>query len=169
MTRVATLLLCAAFGTSALAESADDAIAAFAKHCFSPFLTAKTADAVLAVSGARIEFYDLRPFSVAAVSPVTGRAATPGTDRRCEVATDGDHSAPAVAATLAALEREGISEEAALPDGRAATDGTALLAARYLNPQRIAVVHVGTRDGPNGLETFLNVERLYPQTGGGDQ
>jgi hypothetical protein len=26
----------------------------------------------------------------------------------------------------------------------------------------VAVVHVGTRPGPNGIETFLNVERLMP-------
>ena len=38
--------------------------------------------------------------------------------------------------------------------------GTSLLGARRLNPRRVAVVHTGTRPGPNGIETFLNVERL---------
>jgi hypothetical protein len=41
-------------------------------------------------------------------------------------------------------------------------DGTEFVAARYLNPNRIAVVQVGTRLGPNGIETFINVERLQP-------
>ena len=66
------------------------------------------------------------------------------------------------AAVLMGLEREGILTEAAVPEAFPAQSGTALIAARYLNPNRIAVVQVGTRPGPNGIETFINVERLEP-------
>lgn len=139
----------------------------FAAHCFSPFLTEDTAHRRLSAPGVRVDFYDLRPFSDAAVSPVTGRPATPGTDRRCEVAFEGGDPKAAAQAAADGLAREGILAEAALPDTHSAArgPGTVLLAARYLNPNRIAVVHVGSRPGPNGVETFLSVERLEPGVG----
>jgi hypothetical protein len=143
-------------------EVAEAANSAFAAHCFSPFMTAERAEEVLASTGARVDFYDLDPFSNVAPSPVTGRPATQGTDRRCEVSFDGDHGDLAASAAVAGLEMEGIRTEAPLPDRYQPTDGTVLLAARQLNPRRIAVVHVGTRPGPNGVETFLMVERLTP-------
>lgn len=135
---------------------------AFASHCFSPFLTAARAQEVLAMPGVRVDFYDLDPLSNGAVSPVTGRAATQGTDRRCEVAFDGDHARLAESAALAGLALEGIDQTSPLPDRYQRTDGTQLLAARQLNPRRVAVVHVGTRPGPGGIETFLMVERMTP-------
>lgn len=142
--------------------AATDAASAFAAHCFSPYLTAARAQEALASTGARVDFYDLDPFSSADVSPVMGRPATPGTDRRCEVAFDGDHGDMAASAVLAGLAAEGIRTDAPLPDRYQPTEGTVLLAARALNPQRIAVVHAGTRPGPDGVETFLTVERLTP-------
>ncbi len=143
---------------------AQDAIAAFAAHCFNPRLTGQLVTERLDPTGARVDFYDLDPFSN--VPPTLGVAldATPGTDRRCEVSFDGDYSDQAAEAVLAALEAEGIRASAPLPDTHDATPGTALLGARQLNPNRIAVVHVGTRPGPNGIETFMNVERLTPST-----
>ncbi len=144
-----------------MAASHDTAPEAFAAHCFSPLLTAETAAERLAP--ARVDFYDLRPFSSAnEVSEPIGRPVTPGTDRRCEVAFDGAHIEAGTAAVLMGLEREGILTEAAVPEAFPAQSGTALIAARYLNPNRIAVVQVGTRPGPNGIETFINVERLEP-------
>ncbi len=142
-------------------EAATDA---FAQNCFRPTLTAELAAERLAVPGARFDFYDLNPWRDVAVSPAVERAPTPGTDRRCEVAFDGDCAQSAVTAALNALDAERIRTEAALPATHtdAALPGTALLAARQLNPTRIAVVHVGTRPGPNGTETVLNVERLWP-------
>ncbi|MEJ6393741.1 succinyl-CoA synthetase subunit beta [Gymnodinialimonas sp. 2305UL16-5] len=157
------LLLVAATRVSGGTHSiAEDATSAFAAHCFSPFLTAALARERLASTGARVDFYDLDPFSNAEPSPVIGRAATVGTDRRCEIAFDGDHTELAASAALAGLQIEGIETEAPLPDRYRATEGTALLGARQLNPRRIAVVHVGTRPGPNGIETFMFVERLMP-------
>ena len=136
----------------------------FADTCFSPFLTAETARSRLMSRDIRVEFYDLLPFSDAAPSPVTGRAATGGTDRRCEVAFDGDHGVRAAQAAMLGLTTEGITSDAALPTthSEARVPGTTLLAARNLNPKRIAVVHTGTRPGPNGIETFLMVERMTP-------
>lgn len=140
----------------------NDMLAAFAAHCFSPRLTAATAARDIASTGARVDFHDLTPFSD--VAPTPGRNVTPGTDRRCEVAFDGAFGAQAAEVAASGLEAEGIRTEAALPDTHAdaALPGTTLLAARFLNPARIAVVHTGTRPGPNGTETFLSVERLTP-------
>ena len=136
----------------------------FAENCFSPFLTAASAQEKMTLPGVRIDFYDLGPFSNADPSPAKGRAATPGTDRRCEIAFDGDHGTLAADAAVQGLTTEGIATDAPLPTTHtdAGLSGTTLLAARFLNPKRIAVVHTGTRPGPNGVETFLLVERLTP-------
>lgn len=154
-------LQCAALVLSAMPASASEsALTAFSTHCFSPLLTAARAEAVLP---SRHDFYDLRPFRAANdVSPPMGRAATPGTDRRCEVAFDGEAVEAGVATVAAALAREGILTDTDVPDGFQRQEGTEFIAARRLNPRRIAVVQVGTRPGPTGTETFLNVERLEP-------
>ena len=136
------------------------ALDAFARNCVSPHLTAAMAEAELAPHG-RHDFYDLDPFSADAPSPAATEV-TEGTDRRCTLAFDGDHGAAAAETAAAMLEAEGITREAPLPITHAPVEGTTLLGARYLNPSRIAVVHVGTRPGPDGTETFLSVERLTP-------
>ena len=133
---------------------------AFADHCFSPFLTTERAAQVLPE---RHDFYDLRPFRPSnPISEPTGRPATPGTDRRCEVAFDGADVEAGIAGVIQGLRQEGITTEADVPADFPAQPGTEFIAARQLNPNRIAVVQVGTRPGPNGVETFLNVERLVP-------
>ena len=144
------------------AATARAAMELFAQHCFSPFLTGEKARRSFALSGVTHDFYDLAPFSSAAPTPVTGRPATPGTDRRCEIVFDGDHAAPAATAAAGALTREGITAPAPLPASYQDTGTTTLLAARKLNPRRTAIVHVGTREGPRGTETFMLVERLVP-------
>lgn len=150
-------------GIAAANPQRADMMSAFAQTCFSPLLTAGTAQARLMPSGARHDFYDLMPFANVAPSPAT-TSVTPGTDRRCEIAFDGDSGADAAEVAASGLAAEGIRTEAPLPTthAQAALPGTTLLAARYLNPGRIAVVHTGTRAGPNGTETFLSVERLTP-------
>lgn len=134
----------------------------FADHCFSPFLTASKAAKTFALSGARYDFFDLDPFSSADPSPATGRAVTAGTDRRCEISFAGDYAEVAAQAATDALAAEGITTPASLPATFTPHTGTTLLAARQLNPRRKAVVHVGTRQGPQGTETFMLVERLTP-------
>ncbi|MEM8850427.1 MAG: succinyl-CoA synthetase subunit beta [Pseudomonadota bacterium] len=140
------------------------ALDAFAQTCFSPYLTAETAQTAISPSGARHDFYDLAPFSDVPPSPAAIEV-TPGTDRRCEVALDGEHGQAAADIAKAALTAEGITRDTPLPATHtdAKLPGTTLLAARFLNPTRIAVVHTGTRPGPHGPETFLTVERLTPE------
>lgn len=132
----------------------------FSQHCFSPALTGERAAQVFAAQGLRHDFYDLDPLTAVAPSPATGAPVTPATDRRCEVSFDGAFPGPASSAASDALQREGIAQTAQVPAVYQATQGTALLAARRLNPRKIAVVHVGTRPGPTGTETFLSVERM---------
>ncbi len=153
----------AALSASNVGASPAEAARAFAQNCFSPFMTARKAERLLGETGGRYDFYDLDPFSNVAPSPAFGlRPATRGTDRRCEVSFDGDHVDMAVELALTGLQAEGIRTEAPVPATHKPRAGTELLAARQLNPRRVAVVHVGTRPGPNGIETFMNVERLTP-------
>ncbi|MFO6464814.1 succinyl-CoA synthetase subunit beta [Jannaschia sp. KMU-145] len=159
---IAVFAIWATGGPASANPIRSDALEAFAAHCFSPDLTAARAAQVIEPAGARVAFYDLAPFSAATPSPAAG-AVTPGTDRRCEVAFDGEYGADAAEVAAAALDAEGIRTEAPVPDSHPAVPGTTLLGARYLNPSRIAVVHTGTRPGPNGPETFLSVERLTPE------
>ncbi|WP_386332054.1 succinyl-CoA synthetase subunit beta [Sulfitobacter sediminilitoris] len=144
------------------ASTARAAMDLFAQNCFSPFMTAEKARKTFALSGATYDFYDLDPFSSADPSPATGRPATPGTDRRCEIAFAGNHADKAAATAVEALTKEGITTPAPLPASYTETETTTLLAARRLNPRRTAIVHVGTRNGPQGTETFMLVERLLP-------
>ncbi|MEH6829761.1 MAG: succinyl-CoA synthetase subunit beta [Sulfitobacter sp.] len=150
-----------AAGSAVAAQDAASVGKAFADHCFSPHLTAETAQTQMGPSGARIDFYDLRPFSAATTSPVTGRAATTGTDRRCEVAFDGIDPTTAFNWLSTGLKQEGlIHKKAEVPDDFTHQDGMTFIAAAQLNPNRIAVVQVGVR-GPSDMpETFINVERL---------
>lgn len=160
---LALLGLLYALPARAVQADPDLAMERFAAHCFSPYLTAEAAKA-LATDDIRVDFYDLQPFVAGrAISPVTGRAATTGTDRRCEISFDGTRADDAAAIATHALEAEGIRTPAALPPSHTRTSGTSLLAARRLNPSRIAVVHTGTRPRTDTLETFLLVERLTPQ------
>ena len=156
------MLAFAAIAATRLAEAqgVPRAAAAFAEHCFSPFLTADRAAANLPQ---RHDFYDLRPFRPAnPVAEPQGRPVTPGTDRRCEVAFDGGNVAAGIMGAVSGLRAEGIDTVVEVPADFPAQPGTQFIEARQLNPNRIAVVQVGTRPGPNGIETFINVERLVP-------
>lgn len=149
---------------SAMADARTTAVAqAFADHCFNPRLTAQTAQAGLGPSGARIDFYDLRPFSSVPPSQPTVRPQTPGTDRRCEVASDGYHFEIAQHWVDIGLDREGLlHKNTDVPANFPIQSGTTAISAVQLNPNRIAVIQIGLRKGPNGNETFINVERLVP-------
>lgn len=151
-------------GSAVAAQDAASVGQAFADHCFNPRLTAQTAQANLGPSGARIEFYDLRPFTSAAASPVTGRAKTSGTDRRCEVAFDGSDPQTAIKWVRTGLTQEGLADKAAdVPEDFRPISGTVFIGAAQLNPNRIAIVQVGVRNSlAGGQETYLNVERLTP-------
>ena len=161
------VILMALLGASAamarsLETDARSGIQAFVDNCFSPRLTAAKAARVFDLANLSHDFYDLDPLTAVPPSPATKRAVTPGTDRRCEVSFGGDFTAPAVTAVTRRLIREGITRPAPLPAlyEKRRTPSTALLAARRLNPRKIAVVQVGTRPGKGSPETFLYVERL---------
>lgn len=160
---VVTIAMCSPASARSPETDARSGIEAFAENCFSPFMTAEKAKVAFGLANLRYDFYDLDPFSDVAPSPVTGRSATPGTDRRCEVSFGLDFAAQAAHVAATALAREGIKTPADMPETYRETEGTVLLAARQLSPRRVAVVHVGTRMGPEGIETFLNVERLLPR------
>ena len=150
-----------AAGSAVVAQDAASVGKAFADHCFSPHLTAETAQSNLGPSGARIDFYDLRPFSANAPSPVTGRRLTAGTDRRCEVAFDGNHPAEATHWLKVGLEQEGLlRKNVELPNSVRPNPNARIIAAAQLNPNRIAIVYVGVREYNGAQETFIKVERL---------
>ncbi|WP_152541112.1 succinyl-CoA synthetase subunit beta [Sulfitobacter noctilucae] len=159
---VATLVSASVANAGSAPTTARMAMQLFADHCFSPYMTAAKARETFSLKGVDHDFYDLDPFSSAAPSPATGRAVTPGTDRRCEVSFAGDHAENAASAAVRGLAVEKILQPADLPASYTETATTTLLAARRLNPRRVAVVHVATRGAANTLETFMLVERLAP-------
>lgn len=149
-----------AVSSATATHASNTAMTAFAENCFRPTMTVARAETALGLTGVRYDFYDSDPFTSAAPSPATVRAATPGTDRRCEVSFDGVETEAAIAAVSAGLEAEGIRTPADVPASFQQIPGAAFIGARRLNPRKIAVVQVGTRPGPNGTETYMNVERM---------
>ncbi len=145
---------------AALAQSA------FAAVCTNPFQTAATVEQRMrnhvADQGGEglpftLTFYDT-------TLEDTGADVMPSTDRRCEVAFPGDHTADATQTLLTAMQGPPVFGTVIdMPNGFAATETTHFIQARLLNARGTrAVVHVGTREGPQGQETFINVERLPP-------
>ena len=157
-------VLSAPMQASAGTDIAAQAFQAFYDNCLNPRLVRSDLDG-LTDQGIKVDFYDLNPFSAPAITPATGRAATPNTDRRCEIAFDAELGADAADVAVEALQNERIMTQTPLPltHTNAGLPGTTLLAARKLNPKRIAVVHTGTRPSDSGIETFLMVERLTPE------
>lgn len=148
-------LLVAAIGTVPLMTSASpsDAINAFTDHCFTKGMTVAQAQDRMApeAGGFELEFYDTTLAPAAAI--------TPGTDRRCAVRFSGNHTADAQAAVHAKMATPPVfGTPTALPGTHAARDGTTFIEARALLRGRLAVVHIGYRDGA----TFITVERLSP-------
>ena len=93
---------------------------------------------------------------------MTGAAATAGTDRRCEVSFDGAEPQIAQQGIITGLAQEQLIDLVDVPAGFPTTTGATYRAAVMLNPNRIAVVQSGVRDGAQGVETFARVERLIP-------
>jgi len=151
-------------GSAVAAQDAASVARAFADNCFNPRLTAVTAQEKLRPSGARIDFYDLDPFTSAAPSPLTGRAQTQGTDRRCETAFNGFDPQIAMHWVQTGLVQEGLADKVTdIPDAFPLMEGNIFAAAAQLNPNRIAIVQVGIREtAQGGQETYMNLERLTP-------
>lgn len=154
------ILASAAVLACAAAAQAHPAIDAFVAYCFKAGQTsAQARENMTALVG------DPLPFTLTFWDKTLELA--PGTpayaERRCEVSFDGDHATKAVTqvqAKMAAPPVFGTSIPLTAPFE--ATDGTAYIDARELLRSRVAVVHIGTRPGP---ETFIRVDRLPPGMG----
>lgn len=139
---------------------AHPAIDAFTAFCFKAGQTSAQAHANMAgLAG------DPLPFTLSfwdrTLEPAPG---TPDhVERRCEVAFDGDHAERAVAQVQASMTKPPVfGTSIPLSEPYAPDSGTAYLDARELLRDRVAVVHIGTRPGP---ETFIRVDRLPPGMG----
>ena len=109
--------------------------------------------------------YDTLPFEVEFYDTTLESARIPvvqGTNRKCLVRFDGDHTRAATKAVLAFVERANFGRETRIPrtHREAQLPGTILFTARLLQSGSKAVLHVGTTQGPTGVQTFINVERL---------
>lgn len=84
------------------------------------------------------------------------------TERRCEVAFDGDHTDEAVRNVRAKMAAPPIfGTSIPLMPPYVATDTTAYIDARELLRKRVAIVHIGTQ----GAQTFIRVDRLSAGAG----
>ncbi|WP_226779353.1 hypothetical protein [Oceaniglobus trochenteri] len=148
-------------GSAAHAGEARDAIRAFNAHCFTKGMTQEQAERRMRETSGTpasaplpftLTFYDTT------IAPAPG--AHPGTDRRCEVTFDGDHTAEAIAALREQMQTPPVFGTAGmLPPTHAPEAGTALIEGRDLPRGRRAVVHVTLRNG----RTAIGVDRLSPE------
>ncbi len=139
---------------------ANPAIDAFTVWCFKAGQTPAQARANMeSVAGAPLPF--TLTFWDKTLEPAPG---TPDhAERRCEVAFDGDHADAAVTQVQAKMAMPPVfGTSIPLTSPFEATAGTAYIDARELLRGRVAVVHIGTRAGP---ETFITVDRLPPGMG----
>lgn len=145
-------------GVAQAGTVADSAIASFNAVCFKAGQTA-------AEARARMEARDGSPlpytltFWDKTLEPAPGTAAE--IERRCEVGFAGDHTAKAITALRTQMAKPPVfGFEIDLPQTHTPTPHTALIEGRELLKGRVAVVHIGTRDGA----TFVGVDRL-PKSG----
>ena len=155
------LMTSAAVADTKLAETA---ITAFAKICTQPrqklYRVMKRMEQHAEEAG-----YQTLPFDVIFYDTTLENArfeVTSGTNRKCQVRFDGDHTDKAVKAVLEFVERAHFGFESRIPKSHrnARVAGTELFIARRLQSGPKAVLHVGTVNGPRGVQTFIDVERL---------
>ncbi len=92
-----------------------------------------------------------------------------GVERRCEVAWNGNQPQTAIDALRIQMATPPVfGSETVLPDTHRPLSGTALIEGRALLNGRVAVVHVGTREGTEGIRTFMAVDRLPTSLAPGD-
>ena len=153
-----------ATASTADTKLAETAIGAFAKICTQPrqklSRIMKRMERHASEAG-----YDNLPFEVVFYDTTLEPAqfnVTPGTNRKCQVRFDGNHTALAVPAVLEFIENARFGFESTIPPTHqnARVAGTKLFLARRLQSGPKAVLHVGTANGPLGVQTFIDVERL---------
>ena len=134
--------------------AAEPAIDAFNQVCFKAGQTASEAhDRMAGLTGAPLPF--TLTFWDKTLEPAPGTPAR--IERRCEVLFSGDYTIAAEDALRVQMARPPVFGFAIdLPDTHAPLPGTTLIEGRELLRGRVAVVHIGLRDG----STFMAVDRL---------
>ncbi|WP_300009415.1 hypothetical protein [uncultured Roseobacter sp.] len=152
---IRALLISSVLATPAAGGTvAEQAIATFNAVCFKAGQTAAQARSRMeARDGAplpyTLTFWD-RSLAPAPQAPAR-------IERRCEVSFAGDHTEAAIAALRTQMARPPVfGFRIDLPETHVPQTGTALIEGRELLRGRVAVVHVGLREG----ETFIGVDRL---------
>ncbi len=144
-----------------LSANANPAIATFNKWCFKAGQTETQARANMNA--------DTAPFTLTFWDHSLGSRpadTSNGIERRCEIAFDGDHTLPAIKALQVQMATPPVfGTQISLPTTHHRLPGTALIQGRELLRDRVAVVHVGTRNAVNGIKTFMAVDRLYDGLG----
>ncbi|WP_299831769.1 hypothetical protein [uncultured Roseobacter sp.] len=152
---IRALVISALLATPAAAGTvAEQAIATFNAVCFKAGQTADQARS-------RMEARDGTPLPYTLTFWDRSLAPAPQApsriERRCEVSFAGDHTEAAIAALRTQMARPPVfGFRIDLPETHAPQTGTALIEGRELLRGRVAVVHVGLREG----ETFIGVDRL---------
>ena len=160
MRLTAFLLASLTLGTPALAHGQDAAIAAFNAWCFKAGQTESSIRANMARSAGSPLPFDLVFWDVS-IEPVS-QDLPKGVERRCEVSFEGDHTDGAIAGLRKQMATPPVfGTVIPLPDTHQSLAGTVLIEGRELLAGRVAVVHVGTRDG----KTFIAVDRLFDGLG----
>jgi len=145
-------------GLSAAADiSQNPAITIFNKWCFKAGQTEAQARANMNADDAPfiLTFWDdsLEPRPADAPD---------GVERRCELTFVGDHTGRAIEELRVQMATPPVfGTPIPLPQTHRPAPGTALIEGRELLRGRVAVVHVGLRDG----DTFMAVDRLYSGLG----
>lgn len=150
-----TALWCA--GTAAHANDADPAPAAIASFNAVCFTAGQTADR----ARERMQARDGTPLPYTLTFWDTTLEPAPGVpaliERRCKVSFKGQHANAAITALRKQMATPPVfGFDVPLPATHAAGPGTALIKGRELLRGRVAVVHVGIKDG----STFMTVDRL---------
>lgn len=153
MIRASLISLCLA-STAQAASVAETAIASFNAVCFKAGQTAQEART-------RMEARDSTPLPYTLTfwdkTLETAPEAPQQIERRCDVAFDGSHTKAAVQALRVQMATPPVfGVKIALPDTHSPASGTVFIEGRELRRGRIAVVHVGLRNG----QTFMTVDRL---------
>lgn len=153
-----TLGLLVSGASAGVAGARHPAITAFTAYCFKAGQTPDQARANMErLVGAPLPFELTFWDTTLAAEP----EAPDLIERRCQVAWPGDHTQTAIAALRDKMAEPPVfGTPIALPATHRPIPGTALIEGRELLRGRVAVVHVGTRNGAKGNETFIAVDRL---------
>ena len=154
-------LLLLAFASLAHADTPDPAITTFNKWCFKAGQTEAQARTNMNADTAafKLTFWDDSLEPRPANAPI-------GIERRCEIAFDGDHAAPAITALRIQMAiPPKLGTPIPLPATHKTGAATVLIEGRKLLRGRVAVVHVGTREIDGKMQTFMAVDRLYAGLG----